>query len=266
MNELSTGAAEGRGDERNLNPVALLRAYDAEVRARPRAMPGFVVEHIDGVTLLSGGFNFVSHWDLSGHDPEQVVHRLASRFRQAGQSLIWDIHGHDGPDNLGAILESKGLEETQASTLMALDLGRFPDQTIDHDVQQVRDLAGLRDFVRVTVEAFGREDDWVIETFRDRLEDDLDQLFVAYVQGRPVGCSRIECPADSRFAGLYGGGVSPGFRGLGIYGAMIRTRAAEARARGFYYLTTTARETSRPILERLGFQPLTPVRRWVLAN
>lgn len=244
----------------------LLVAYDAEVRARPRAMPGFVVEHIDGVTLLSGGFNFVSHWDLSGHDPEQVVHRLTRRFRQAGQGLIWDIHGHDGPENLGAILTSNGLEETQTSTLMVLDLDRFPDQALDNDVQRVRDLAGLRDFVRVTGEAFGREDDWVIETFRDRFEDHQDQLFVAYVQGQPVGCSRIECPAGSQFAGLYGGGVSPGFRGLGIYGAMIRARATAARARGFRYLTTTARETSRPILERLGFQPLTSVRRWVLAS
>jgi GNAT superfamily N-acetyltransferase len=242
----------------------LLRAYDTEVRARPRALPGFAIEHSGGVVLLTGAFNFVSHWDLSGRLPEEVVRKLATRFRRRREGLIWDIHGHDVPITLNAILESNGLRENQTTTLMALDLALFSDQPFEFNVQRVTDLSGLRDFVHVAGEAFGHQDDWVFDAYRDRLDSHEDQLFVTYVNERPAGSSRIELLRDTPFAALYGGGVAPIYRGRGIYRAMIMARAALAKARGVRYLTTTARETSRPILEHLGFRALTQVRRWVL--
>ncbi len=56
----------------------------------------------------------------------------------------------------------------------------------------------------------------------------------------------------------------PDHQGRGVYRALVAARAAEARRRGVRYLTVDARETSRPILERLGFQPLATVRGWTL--
>jgi hypothetical protein len=248
----------------NVSDSALLRAYDAEVRARPRPLPGFATEYSDGVILLIGAFNFVCCWDLRGRLQEQVVRKLASRFQRTRESLIWDVHGHDVPNTLSTTLAANGLREAQTSSLMSLDLAAFPRRLLDLDVRRVTDLSGLRDFVFVTGEAFGRQDNWVFDAFHDRLESQEDQLFVAYVDERPAGSSRIEILPDTRFAVLYGGGVVPIYRGRGIYQAMITARALQAQAQNIRYLVTTARETSRPILEYMGFQALTQVRRWVL--
>ena len=66
------------------------------------------------------------------------------------------------------------------------------------------------------------------------------------------------------FAGLYGGSTVPEYQGRGVYRALVAARAAEARRWGHRYLTVDARESSRPILQRLGFQPLTSISDWVL--
>lgn len=42
-----------------MDKAALLARYDAEVRARPAAQPGIVVEHTPALTRLTGSFNFV---------------------------------------------------------------------------------------------------------------------------------------------------------------------------------------------------------------
>ena len=50
-----------------------------------------------------------------------------------------------------------------------------------------------------------------------------------------------------------GGGTLPGWRGRGIYRALVAYRAQLAVARGYRYLQVDALPASRPILERLGF-------------
>jgi predicted acetyltransferase len=52
-------------------------------------------------------------------------------------------------------------------------------------------------------------------------------------------------------------------RGKGLYRALVAARLKEAREAGYAYVTVDARETSRPILERLGFATLTSVRGYV---
>jgi GNAT superfamily N-acetyltransferase len=71
--------------------------------------------------------------------------------------------------------------------------------------------------------------------------------------------------AGTAFVGLYGGGTDPAWRGRGVYRALVAARSAEAKARGYRYLFVDARETSRPILERLGFEALATVRGWTLS-
>lgn len=46
----------------------------------------------------------------------------------------------------------------------------------------------------------------------------------------------------------------------------MAARAAEARRRGHRNLTVDARETSRPSLQRPGFEPLAVIRDWVVAT
>jgi GNAT superfamily N-acetyltransferase len=55
---------------------------------------------------------------------------------------------------------------------------------------------------------------------------------------------------------LYGGATRERARGRGAYRALLRARWDEVVARGTPALMTQAGAMSRPILERLGFEPV----------
>ncbi len=63
---------------------------------------------------------------------------------------------------------------------------------------------------------------------------------------------------------MWGGGTAPNARSRGVYRALVSKRARLAREHGYAYLTVDARDTSRPILERLGFPMLTTIHAWTL--
>jgi ribosomal protein S18 acetylase RimI-like enzyme len=245
----------------------ILKLYDAEVRARPRPMPGLTIERIDGVLVLTGHFNFVCCWDFAGEDAGRIVGRLAARFRASRPGLTWDVYDHDRPAGLGDHLAAAGFAVEHESTLLVMDLrAATPTGPADVEVRRVGDHADLIDFVRVSAEAFGKSADWQLDAYAGQLDSNQDILVNAYVDGEAAGSSRLELTPGCRFGGLFGGAVSPRFQGRGLYRAMVAARAGEARARGAEYLSTGARETSRPILERLGFTPVTRITRWVLAG
>lgn len=75
--------------------------------------------------------------------------------------------------------------------------------------------------------------------------------WLAYVEGRAV--SYGSATAGPRGLYLAGGGTLPEARGLGAYRALVRARWDYAVALGTPALVVHAQETSRPILERLGF-------------
>jgi hypothetical protein len=81
--------------------------------------------------------------------------------------------------------------------------------------------------------------------------------YVAFAGRQPVGIGRLYTHRDSVFGGLYGGGTLVEFRGRGFYRALVAARARDAIAAGSKFLLVDALPTSRPILERLGFQWLT---------
>ena len=79
---------------------------------------------------------------------------------------------------------------------------------------------------------------------------------VALAGQTPIAAGRVEFHAGTDFASLWGGGTLPGWRGRGVFRALVAHRAALAAARGFRYLQVDASADSRPILERLGFVEL----------
>ncbi len=79
-----------------------------------------------------------------------------------------------------------------------------------------------------------------------------------------VAAGRVEFHDGTDFASIWGGGTLRGWRGRGVFRALVARRAALACDPGFSYLQVDAMPTSRPILARLGFVELaitTPYRR-----
>jgi GNAT superfamily N-acetyltransferase len=249
-----------------MDAARILARYDAEIRADPPPEVGVERVWADGVLRTVGAYNFIGWWTFGADETAQAVARQAAFFRERG--VQWKVFDHDGPPNLTAALSAAGFAEDGPETFLVLDLDETRpafDPPAGIEVREVTDRAGIDDLVAVSNAAFGREEPWRADQLAGRLADPTQALYVAYERGVAVSSGRLELAPGKAFAGLYGGGTRPDYQGRGVYRALVAARAAEARRRGHRFLTVDARDTSRPILERIGFQPLTTIRDWVLA-
>ena len=275
-----------------MTPAELLARFDAEMRIDPPAPsePGVRYERVGSVVRAIGAWNAVVFAQLTADNADAVIAEQVAFFRSlavetaaggAGtgadtRALEWKVYGHDLPPDLGARLAGAGFAPDEPETLVVFDLGAElrvgPDTGTAGlkgvEIRQISDDAGFADFIAAAAAAFGRGvDEQMRRIGRElmaRLADPSLALHVAYADGRPVASARAEFPPGRSFAGLWGGGTVPEYRGRGIYRTLVQVRAEEARRRGYRYLRVDARETSRPILERLGFVALTGITEWRL--
>jgi ribosomal protein S18 acetylase RimI-like enzyme len=248
-----------------MDAAAILARFDAEIRADPPPDPS--VEHVwaDGVLRIVGAYNVIVWWDFPAEATTSIVAREAAFF--AGRGVEWKVYSHDRPPGLEAALAAAGFQAEEPESFLALDIGEggpVIEPPPGVEVREVTEAAGVADLVRVSEAAFGREEPWRFTELVARLGHPNQALYVAYEGDEPISSGRLELAPGRAFAGLYGGGTVPGHQGRGAYRALVAARAAEARRRGVRYLTVDARETSRPILQRLGFQALATVRGWTL--
>ena len=244
-----------------------LAQYDSEVRARPKARPGFVVERTGGVIRLTGHFNFICWWDLAPGAAREAVASQAAYFRSRDEKLIWRVYDHDKPTGLGDCLAEEGFEADSPGTLMIFDLANQMTAPIGPDIgiRQVTTIEDLHGFMAASDVAFGHEESWRLDAYSSRLGDPDLALYIALVSGKRVGSARLELGSPN-FGLLFGGGVSPSYRRQGLYRALVAARAKEAKRRGCSYLVADARETSRPILQNLGFIGAARETTWVLPS
>ena len=179
---------------------------------------------------------------------------------------MWRVYEHDSPAEISGCLAEEGFEPDAAGTLMIFDLANeLEASTADNvDIRRVKTEEELEDFVKASEQAFGEPDAWQRTAYADRLNDPDLALYVAYVSAEIAASARLEIGSSSSFGLLLGGGVAPSYRRMGIYRALVAERAREARRRNLRYLVTDARETSKPILQNLGFVSAAKEVTWVL--
>jgi hypothetical protein len=245
----------------------VLRLFDAEMRIDPPPEAGLHYDRRSGIVRATDHATYIIY---SGVDPAHVEEAIAAEVayvESRGRTVEWKVYGHDEPRDLTDRLAAHGFKPDEPETLMMADLVRdVPPAASDRDVaiRRICDEAGLRDLIAVQTAVFERDHTAIADEFRSRLTDPTLGLYVAYSGGAPVAAGRLSLPPGRSFAGLWGGGTLPAFRKRGIYRLMVAERASAARAQGYRYLIVEARETSRPILERLRFVPLTSVVGWIL--
>ena len=244
----------------------LLALYDAQVRAHPQAQPGMAIERVGGVVRITGPFNFISAWDLTPETACAAVAEQAAHFRSRGEALLWRVHDHDQPRELSRYLAGEGFAPNETGTVMMFDLANPLDAATggDVEVRPVRSVDELDGFVSAAGRAFGEEEPWRRRAYAARLNDPDLGLYVAYVAGAPAASARLEMSPAWSFGLLQGGGVAPEHRRRGVYRALVVARADYARARGLKYLVIDARETSRPILQSMGFMPAARGTLWIM--
>ncbi|MEU0027225.1 GNAT family N-acetyltransferase [Streptomyces sp. NPDC006335] len=249
-----------------MDHVAVLALFDRDMRegAQPDG-PGARVERVGGVVrqvAAEHGWNGVVWSDLDEASADKAIAEQIAHYTGLGHEFEWKLYGHDLPVDLGQRLRAAGFTPEPEETLM---IAEAADLTLDVEPPEgirflpVTDRTGVDLVADVHEKAFGTDSSRLRHQLLARLRDDPDTVVavVALAGDVPVSAARMELVPGTRFAGLWGGGTVEGWRGRGIYRALVAHRARAAVERGYRYLQVDAMATSRPILERLGFAPLT---------
>jgi GNAT superfamily N-acetyltransferase len=205
--------------------------------------------------------------------PESVENGVADVRRAAlahgCESVLWWVGEEATPRDLGERLTTLGLEpKADTPSLTSMVLTHEPS---GRSVVEARAVESAAEYLAA------HEVDWECwnapEERRNALREDIDarweemrnsehlRTYVAFSNGEAVGFGRAVFVEGAAY--LMGGSTLPHARGRGVYRALVHARWRDAQARGASILFVQAVEESRPILERLGFDPLGSIRLFV---
>ncbi|MEV6107226.1 GNAT family N-acetyltransferase [Streptomyces sp. NPDC051940] len=255
-----------------MHPV--LSLYDEQMRRDvPPDGPGVRVERTAAVVRQTGAaddWNGVLWSRLTADTADAEIAAQIAHYGGLGLGFEWKHYSHDEPADLAGRLLAAGFTAEEPEALMvASTAGLSADAPAPSGVElrPVTDAAGVELVVAVHEEAFGAPGDRLRHQLLAQLAHSPDTVaaVVAVADGRPVSSARLELVPGRDFAGLWGGGTVPAWRGRGVYRALVAYRARIATARGYGYLQVDASDMSRPILERLGFERLAVTTPYVYA-
>ncbi|SDC18741.1 GNAT family N-acetyltransferase [Actinokineospora iranica] len=204
---------------------------------------------------------------LDSAHADQVIAEVVAWFRASAGPAEWKHYHHDRPADLPRRLVAAGLAPGPDEAVMVAEAAAVPDFAPPPGVTlvAVSDEDGIAAAVRVHEMSFGGDFAWLGARMRDALTTgSMDVVLAVAADGTPVSAARTEYYPGTDFAGLWGGGTIPQWRGKGVYRALVSHRARRAQARGARYLQVDALPTSRPILERVGFTQVTTTTPYTL--
>ncbi|PDP85809.1 GNAT family N-acetyltransferase [Glycomyces fuscus] len=251
----------------------LLAAYDEQMRDAPRDLPAGVRAERDGpVTRLVGQHRGMVHappdTGARGVALDRLIARQRDRFAARGESVEWKTHGHDLPADLPDRLRAAGFVPEERETVL---IGRTdavataPVPPAGVVLRRVAETADLRRIADMESRVWGADRSWPGEHLAARIAADPENIVVMVAEAgdETVSAGWLVFREGTDFAGLWGGSTLPGWRGRGIYRALVSARARIAAARGARHLQVDASGDSAPILRRLGFQEVTTTTPYV---
>ena len=250
-----------------MDDAQLLAAYNDQVRRGPADDgPGVRVE-VDGPVVRrvaedGHGWSGITWSELA--DPvaaDAVIARQVSYFRELEPQFEWKLYDYDQPPDLGRRLEAAGFTPDDSEALMIAEVAdQVAEVTLPDGVRlrPVTGEAGAEALIEVHGRVFGGDQSQLRNSLlaQVRQAPGLMGMVLAVAGQEPVCAARINFLPGTEFAGLWGGGTLPAWRGRGIYGALVAYRARLAAERGYRYLNVDASADSEPILRRLGFRCL----------
>ncbi|MEU6881507.1 GNAT family N-acetyltransferase [Streptomyces sp. NPDC046712] len=255
-----------------MDHAAIRTRYDRQLRlgARPDG-PGTRVERDGPVVRQTGpahAWNGILWSGLDETGADAAIAEQIRHFTALGLPFEWKVYGHDGPADLAARLLAAGFTAEDQETLMVAEAATLPtDVALPEGVElvPVTDAAGVKLVTEVHDRAFGGDSSHIGRQLLDQLATTPDTVaaVLAMAGDEPVSAARLELYPGTDFAGLWGGGTVEPWRGKGLYRALVAFRTRIAVERGHRFVQVDAADTSRPILQRLGFAPLTTTTPYV---
>ncbi|WP_369228259.1 GNAT family N-acetyltransferase [Streptomyces sp. R39] len=241
---------------------------------QPVPAPGITYEH-DGPVLRVVGRHrgFVTgprDWGgMRGPELDALIARQRDFFAARGEAVEWKTRGHDAPADLPDRLRAAGFVPEDRETVVIAEVG---DLTVAPPVLPpgvtLRRITADADLDRVAAletAVWGADMAWIAGHLRGLLavapED--NEVYVAEAAGQVVSAAWVAFRPGTDFAMLLGGSTLAGWRGKGVYRALVALRASRAAARNAPYLLVEASGDSAPILRRLGFTAVTTTTPYV---
>jgi hypothetical protein len=226
-----------------------------------------VLPHVTRAGLRDGQAHWIAWSLLTADTADAAIEAQIAHYRRLGAGFEWKVYAHDGPHEAPRLLDRlrpRGFEVGPGEAVMVYDLAEgLPAAWTArpaHWVERVARAEQVAAYRRVAEAVFGKDYGMTAGQLADAIAAGSTQHlgFVAYAaDGEPASVGRLYTHPASAFGGLYGGGTRAEHRGRGFYRALIGARAREAALLGARYLLVDALPTSRPILERMGFEKLT---------
>lgn len=254
----------------------LLAVHDAQLRGRgpERLPPGETVER-DGPLLRWFGGTLGQGWvlyrDLAGLDGaalDELIARQVSFFAERGERFEWKYYSHDLPADLPERLLAAGFVPEPTETVVIAHADEIAGEPVLPAGVRLREVTERADFERIEAmeeAVWGESEDWLPDMLESERTVDPESITIVVAEaGETVVCAAwIRFDARTEFGTLWGGATLPEWRRRGIYRATVAYRANLARRRGKRYLETDASDDSNPILQRLGFVPVTTTTPYV---
>lgn len=221
-----------------LDIPAVRAAFDAQIRRNADAgEPGAAVEADDGVLrwVAPGTQTSCILWSsLTGATADQVIAAQKQYFARRGTAVEWKYYDYDQPADLPARLLAAGFEPDDEELMLVAETASIDSRVVLPDgvrLVPVADEAGIGTMMAVHDLAFtdhpsSELGERLLTQFREAPE--TLEMVVAMAGGEPVSAARIEFIPGTDFAGLWGGGTIPAWRGQGIFRALVAYRAGLA--------------------------------------
>jgi hypothetical protein len=205
-----------------------------------------------------------------GDDEVAALVAAVRRRVPAEKSLTWFIDPDARPADLERRLVDLGLEQASDGGYLVHALvctQQPPEAQRAVSIRKVQTLAEWHEAAEIMwgahetpAERREQQRRYLAAEFKASQAAGVPATFLAHLDGRLAGMARSIYSAHGVF--LLAGGVATWARGQGVYRALVRARWDDAVARGTPALVTEAlRDTSYPILKRLGFKEVGTVRR-----
>ena len=252
-----------------------MRTTRSCVTACPTACRRETVERDGPLVRFRGGpaGGFILYRDLGGLEGEALDALIARQVDGArGQERFeWKYHAHDLPADLPERLLAAGFVPEETETVVIARVADIAGEPIVPEGVSLREVTSRADFERIQAleeAVWGEDNSWLPDMLEAERAVDPDALAVVVAEAsdsdNTVVCAAwIRFEQATEFGTFWGGSTLPDWRRRGIYRATVAYRANLAAARNLRYLETDASDDSRPVLERLGFVPVTTTTPYV---
>jgi GNAT superfamily N-acetyltransferase len=246
-----------------------LAVFDNQLRESfaETVIEGERLERIGPLICVVGGAGrgFVGYRDLAGIEGTELdalIARCIFLYAERQECFEWKLYEHDRPPDLARRLEAAGFVAEKRETVeiaLAASIARAPECPDGVALREVSERSDLDLIARFEGAISGDDRNWLADMLEGEQAADPESLRIVVVEtgAEIVSAGWVRFVLGTDFASLWGGSTLPAWRRRGIYRALVAYRASLAVTRGYRYLQVDASEESGPILERLGFVPVT---------